>query len=64
MGRLRRCPVCGKGAPPRSENRFAPFCSERCRLVDLGRWLGEAYRIPGARAGDGAVQGDHPDADE
>jgi endogenous inhibitor of DNA gyrase (YacG/DUF329 family) len=24
-----------------------PFCSDRCRLVDLGRWLGGAYRIPG-----------------
>jgi endogenous inhibitor of DNA gyrase (YacG/DUF329 family) len=23
-----------------------PFCSERCRLIDLGRWLGEGYRIP------------------
>jgi hypothetical protein len=27
-----------------------PFCSERCRLIDLGRWLGENYRIPGAGA--------------
>lgn len=25
-----------------------PFCSEKCRLVDLGRWLGEAYRVPAA----------------
>jgi endogenous inhibitor of DNA gyrase (YacG/DUF329 family) len=26
---------------------FRPFCSERCKLVDLGNWLGERYRIPG-----------------
>jgi endogenous inhibitor of DNA gyrase (YacG/DUF329 family) len=49
------CPICGKPAGPRPENRSHPFCSDRCRLVDLGKWLGEAYRIPGPRAGDGAV---------
>jgi endogenous inhibitor of DNA gyrase (YacG/DUF329 family) len=48
------CPICGERAAPRPANRFAPFCSERCRWVDLGRWLGEAYRIPGPPAGDGA----------
>ena len=32
--------------PPASE--AYPFCSSRCRLVDLGRWLGEEYRIPAA----------------
>jgi len=34
-------------------NRAFPFCSDRCRLVDLGKWLGEEYRVPGPRAGDG-----------
>ncbi|MCI0370780.1 MAG: DNA gyrase inhibitor YacG [candidate division NC10 bacterium] len=29
------------------DDRWFPSCSERCKLVDLGRWLGEAYRIPG-----------------
>jgi endogenous inhibitor of DNA gyrase (YacG/DUF329 family) len=28
------------------EPAYAPFCSDRCRLLDLGRWLDEAYRIP------------------
>jgi endogenous inhibitor of DNA gyrase (YacG/DUF329 family) len=32
-----------------------PFCSDRCRLADLGRWMGESYRIPGERIGDGAA---------
>jgi endogenous inhibitor of DNA gyrase (YacG/DUF329 family) len=27
--------------------KFAPFCSERCKLIDLGRWLGDEYRVPG-----------------
>jgi endogenous inhibitor of DNA gyrase (YacG/DUF329 family) len=36
------CPICGK--PARDEVR--PFCSTRCKDVDLGRWLGGRYRIP------------------
>ncbi len=54
MARARRCPVCRNPVPPRPANRSWPFCSERCRLVDLGKWLGEDYRIPGHRAGEGA----------
>ncbi|MDQ0324988.1 endogenous inhibitor of DNA gyrase (YacG/DUF329 family) [Rhodopseudomonas julia] len=38
-----RCPICGK--PASAED--TPFCSSRCRDVDLNRWLGGAYRIPG-----------------
>lgn len=37
----RRCPICGK--PTAAAHR--PFCSERCRLVDLGRWLKGDYRF-------------------
>ena len=37
------CPVCGRPAQPGTR----PFCSPRCRNVDLGRWLGEAYAVPG-----------------
>jgi endogenous inhibitor of DNA gyrase (YacG/DUF329 family) len=36
------CPICGKPA----ESRFRPFCGPRCADIDLGRWLGEAYRVP------------------
>ncbi|MBI5477397.1 MAG: DNA gyrase inhibitor YacG [Deltaproteobacteria bacterium] len=39
-----KCPTCGGPVPPTSA--AFPFCSSRCRLVDLGRWLGEEYRIP------------------
>ncbi|MXP62773.1 DNA gyrase inhibitor YacG [Roseomonas sp. M0104] len=41
-----RCPVCGKPAEP----AFRPFCSARCKQVDLGRWLNGGYAIPGAPA--------------
>lgn len=40
--RERRCALCGK---PQQEE-FRPFCSKRCRTVDLARWLGEGYAIP------------------
>ena len=41
-----RCPICAGEAAPRGENPTFPFCSERCRTIDLGNWLGETYRIP------------------
>jgi len=39
----KRCPECGKPADPRT----LPFCSPRCRDVDLNRWLSGRYVIPG-----------------
>lgn len=52
-----RCPACRRPAIPRESNPAWPFCSDRCRLVDLSRWLGEEYRIPGGHAGDGSAPG-------
>jgi len=40
------CPTCKKEAK-RDDNPFRPFCSERCRLIDLGKWASEEYRIAG-----------------
>jgi|HubBroStandDraft_1064217.scaffolds.fasta_scaffold438452_2 endogenous inhibitor of DNA gyrase (YacG/DUF329 family) len=40
------CPICKKGVLPRAENSAFPFCSSRCKLVDLGQWLEGAYRVP------------------
>lgn len=40
------CPICKETSAPRSENPSAPFCSSRCKLVDLGKWLNEDYRVP------------------
>lgn len=43
--RMRRCVICGEAAPPRSLNKFAPFCTERCKMIDLSRWLNEEYVV-------------------
>jgi endogenous inhibitor of DNA gyrase (YacG/DUF329 family) len=40
-----KCPNCGKGTEY-SGNEFRPFCSERCKLLDLGAWADEQYNIP------------------
>jgi len=40
-----RCPVCRKGVQREAED--FPFCSSRCRIIDLGRWASEDYRIAG-----------------
>ena len=44
-----RCPECGTEVVWEG-SEFRPFCSERCRTLDLGAWLGEHYRIPGEPA--------------
>lgn len=43
---MARCPICNKDMLPRAENPAFPFCSARCKQVDLGRWLNEEYRVP------------------
>jgi hypothetical protein len=43
------CPICGDPAPVHG-NPNRPFCSARCRLVDLDRWLSGDYRIPAEAA--------------
>ncbi|MHB0926794.1 MAG: DNA gyrase inhibitor YacG [Gallionellaceae bacterium] len=39
------CPHCGKEHQWDTNNRFRPFCSERCKLIDLGKWANEDYRV-------------------
>ncbi len=41
-----KCPYCGGDSVFSSENPSRPFCSERCRLLDLGMWADENFRIP------------------
>ena len=43
MAKAPKCPVCKETVP--RDSRHAPFCSGRCRDVDLGSWLQEGYRI-------------------
>jgi endogenous inhibitor of DNA gyrase (YacG/DUF329 family) len=50
IGKKKGCPVCGKPVIEASK----PFCSERCRNVDLGRWLTGSYVIAGSEQDDEA----------
>lgn len=40
------CPQCRAECLFGSANPYRPFCSERCRLIDLGAWASESYRVP------------------
>lgn len=52
-----KCPICR--APVSWEgNPHRPFCSERCKLIDLGAWAEEKYRIPGEPAKESAPEKD------
>lgn len=41
-----KCPTCGEPVKWQ-DNPYRPFCSERCKLIDFGRWANEEYRVPG-----------------
>lgn len=57
-----RCPTCRKQTTW-TGNPYRPFCSERCKLVDLGNWASERYRVPGPAADAPTESGDE-DGDE
>lgn len=46
--RIVACPTCGKDVRWEAESRYRPFCSERCRQIDLGAWANEEYRVASA----------------
>ncbi|MGA3065249.1 MAG: DNA gyrase inhibitor YacG [Tepidisphaeraceae bacterium] len=56
-----QCPICKKTAAsaddPVAPNRFFPFCGERCKLIDLGRWLDEKYWIAAEERRDSQKRG-------
>jgi endogenous inhibitor of DNA gyrase (YacG/DUF329 family) len=62
---MHKCPTCNKQAEWKN-NPFRPFCSERCKLVDLSKWVSEEYRVPGRPVPGEAVEEDEdqppPDA--
>ncbi len=56
------CPTCSKKNTWTKENEFRPFCSARCKLIDLGAWADEQHRIPGERVNpDAANDSEDPD---
>ncbi len=50
------CPRCGMQVAWSSENKYRPFCGERCKMIDLGQWATEAYRVPQAEPADPGEQ--------
>lgn len=62
---MHKCPTCNKHVEWEN-NPFRPFCSERCKLVDLSKWVSEEYRVPGRPVPGEAVEEDEdqrrPDA--
>ncbi|MCL1886926.1 MAG: DNA gyrase inhibitor YacG [Betaproteobacteria bacterium] len=41
-----KCPVCGVEVEWKEKNIYRPFCSERCKQIDLGAWADEKYTVP------------------
>jgi uncharacterized protein len=56
------CPTCGSLVPWNAASPFRPFCSERCKLIDLGAWADERYRIAAADPADEEPDPDTPAA--
>lgn len=54
------CPTCKREIAWSADNPWRPFCTERCRLVDLGLWLNEGHAIPGDLLP--SSEDDNPDA--
>lgn len=56
MSKRVKCPTCGKPVAWTQEAKWRPFCSERCRLIDLGAWAAEEHRIAGESAQPGETE--------
>lgn len=50
--RIVKCPQCKADVPWTPESKWRPFCSERCKMIDLGAWASERYRIETPEAPD------------
>jgi endogenous inhibitor of DNA gyrase (YacG/DUF329 family) len=59
---MKRCPTCNKQVEWQ-DNPFRPFCSERCKLIDLGKWVSEEYCVPGKPLVEEFLQEDEQDSD-
>jgi len=58
------CPICLKKGTWTPENAFRPFCSSRCKLIDLGEWASEQHRIPGDPAPDNEISSSTDEEDK
>ena len=59
--KLVTCPQCGSAVAWDPSNKYRPFCSERCKMIDLGAWATESYRIP-VEEDDDQLEQDDPGA--
>jgi endogenous inhibitor of DNA gyrase (YacG/DUF329 family) len=58
-----KCPQCGSPVEWSPASRWRPFCSERCKTIDLGAWASEAYRIPAAETPGSEAEPPEPPGD-
>ena len=59
-----KCPTCRRESR-KDGNKLFPFCSERCQLIDLGRWLDEDYRVPDeVDSSGGGAESSSPQSDD
>jgi len=58
-----RCPTCNSPVEWSEASPYRPFCSRRCRLIDLGEWLDEGHRIPGEPADETSIESEWRDDD-
>ena len=56
--RIVSCPTCGRSVKWTSGNPHRPFCSDRCKLIDLGAWADEQHTISGNRTDDDLLSSD------
>jgi endogenous inhibitor of DNA gyrase (YacG/DUF329 family) len=50
MAPVVKCPTCGRPVEWSEASKFRPFCSERCKMIDLGAWAAERYVVSGGPA--------------
>jgi uncharacterized protein len=62
MARMVKCPTCRRPVEWSEESVYRPFCSDRCRLIDLGAWFDEQHKIPDeSGVGPDEAPGDPPE---
>lgn len=59
--RIVTCPTCGAAVKWTAGNELRPFCSERCKLIDLGAWAAAEHKIPGDPVHDDLLSGELED---
>ncbi len=58
MNKKSLCPTCEKKTELNNSNSYRPFCSKRCKLIDLGQWADESYSISETTVTDNNIDSD------